>query len=84
LFADRGIRVKALCPGRFNTPLLLVLFAMHKKKAQRRRAHLPMGFGEAADIANGALFLASDDSRYVNAATFMVDGGASGAYLTPE
>jgi NAD(P)-dependent dehydrogenase (short-subunit alcohol dehydrogenase family) len=83
-FADRGIRVNALCPGPVNTPLLQELFAKDKKKAQRRLAHLPMGFGEAADIANGALFLASDDSRYVNAATFMVDGGASGAYLTPE
>jgi NAD(P)-dependent dehydrogenase (short-subunit alcohol dehydrogenase family) len=83
-FADRGFRVNALCPGPVNTPLLQELFAKDKKKAQRRLAHLPMGFGEAADIANGALFLASDDSRYVNAATFMVDGGASGAYLTPE
>ena len=83
-FADRGVRVNALCPGPVDTPLLRELFAKDEKKAQRRLTHLPMGFGEAADIANGALFLASDDSRYVNASTFMVDGGLSGAYLTPE
>ena len=83
-FADRGVRVNALCPGPVNTPLLQELFAKDKKKAQRRLVHLPMGFGEANDIANGALFLASDDSRYVNASSFMVDGGLSGAYVTPE
>ena len=82
-FADRGVRVNALCPGPVNTPLLQELFAKDKKKAGRRLVHLPMGFGEATDIANGALFLASDDSRYVNASTFMVDGGLSGAYVTP-
>jgi NAD(P)-dependent dehydrogenase (short-subunit alcohol dehydrogenase family) len=83
-FGQRGVRVNALCPGPVNTPLLQELFAKDEKKAQRRLVHLPMGFGEANDIANGALFLASDDSRYVNASTFMVDGGLSGAYVTPE
>ena len=80
----RGVRVNALCPGPVNTPLLQELFAKDKEKAQRRLVHLPMGFAEAREIANGALFLASDDSRYVTASTFMVDGGLSGAYVTPE
>lgn len=83
-FAKRGVRVNALCPGPVNTPLLQELFAKDKKKAQRRLVHLPMGFGEARDIAQGALFLASDESSYVTATTFMVDGGLSGAYVTPE
>ena len=83
-FAKQGVRVNALCPGPVNTPLLQELFAKDKKKAQRRLVHLPMGFGEARDIAQGALFLASDDAAYVTASTFMVDGGLSGAYVTPE
>jgi NAD(P)-dependent dehydrogenase (short-subunit alcohol dehydrogenase family) len=83
-FADRNVRVNALCPGPVNTPLLQELFAKDPEKAARRLIHLPMGFGEARDIANGALFLASDDSRYVTASTFLVDGGLSGAYVTPE
>jgi NAD(P)-dependent dehydrogenase (short-subunit alcohol dehydrogenase family) len=84
-FADRGVRVNALCPGPVNTPLLQELFAKDKKKAQRRLVHLPMGrFAEASEIAQGALFLASDDSSYVTASTFLVDGGLSGAYVTPE
>jgi NAD(P)-dependent dehydrogenase (short-subunit alcohol dehydrogenase family) len=84
-FARQGVRVNALCPGPVNTPLLQELFAEDPAKAQRRYVHLPPGrFAEPREIANGALFLASDESTYVNATTFMVDGGLSGAYLTPE
>jgi NAD(P)-dependent dehydrogenase (short-subunit alcohol dehydrogenase family) len=84
-FARQGVRVNALCPGPVNTPLLQELFAKDPKKAARRLVHLPMGrFAEAREIANAALFLASDESSYVNAATFLVDGGLSGAYVTPE
>jgi NAD(P)-dependent dehydrogenase (short-subunit alcohol dehydrogenase family) len=84
-FARQGLRVNALCPGPVNTPLLQELFAKDPAKAQRRYVHLPPGrFAEPREIANGALFLASDDSTYVNATAFMVDGGLSGAYLTPE
>ena len=84
-FARRGVRVNALCPGPVNTPLLQELFAKDPAKAQRRYIHLPPGrFAEPREIANGALFLASDESTYVNATTFMVDGGLSAAYLTPE
>ena len=84
-FAREGVRVNALCPGPVNTPLLQELFAKDPAKAQRRYVHLPPGrFAEPREIANGALFLASDDSTYVNATAFMVDGGLSGAYLTPE
>jgi NAD(P)-dependent dehydrogenase (short-subunit alcohol dehydrogenase family) len=84
-FARRGIRVNALCPGPVNTPLLQELFAKDEAKAARRLVHLPPGrFGEAREIANAALFLASDESTFVNATTFMVDGGLSGAYITPE
>ncbi|MEZ5075296.1 MAG: SDR family oxidoreductase [Solirubrobacterales bacterium] len=84
-FARRGIRVNALCPGPVNTPLLQDLFASDPGKAARRLVHLPMGrFAEASEIAKGALFLASDESSYVTASTFLVDGGLSGAYLTPE
>jgi NAD(P)-dependent dehydrogenase (short-subunit alcohol dehydrogenase family) len=83
-FAKRGVRVNALCPGPVNTPLLQELYAKDEVQAQRRLVHLPMGFGEASDIARGALFLASDDSRFVTATQFMVDGGLSGAYVTPE
>jgi len=84
-FARRGVRVNALCPGPINTPLLQELFASDPGKAARRLVHLPMGrFGEAEEIANAAIFLASDESSYVTASTFMVDGGLSGAYLTPE
>src|ERR671924_455970 len=81
----RGVRVNALCPGPVNTPLLQELFAKDPGKAARRLVHLPMGrFAEAREIANGALFLASDDSSYVTASTFLVDGGLSAAYVTPE
>ncbi len=84
-FGSRGVRVNALCPGPVNTPLLQELFAKHPAKAQRRLVHIPVGrFGEAREIAQGALFLASDDSSFVTASTFMVDGGISGAYVTPE
>ena len=84
-FARMGVRVNALCPGPVNTPLLEELFASDPEKAQRRLVHIPMGrFGEAREIASAALFLASDDSTFVTATTFMVDGGLSGAYLTPE
>ena len=84
-FARRGVRVNALCPGPVNTPLLQELFAKDPEKAARRKVHLPMGrFAEALEIAQGALFLASDDSSYVTASAFLVDGGLSGAYVTPE
>lgn len=84
-FARRGVRVNALCPGPVNTPLLQELFAKDPEKARRRLVHLPMGrFAEALEIANGALFLASDESSYITASSFMVDGGLSGAYVTPE
>ena len=84
-FARRGVRVNALCPGPVNTPLLQELFAKDAEKAARRLVHLPMGrFAEASEIAHAAVFLASDESSYVTASTFLVDGGLSGAYVTPE
>jgi NAD(P)-dependent dehydrogenase (short-subunit alcohol dehydrogenase family) len=84
-FARKRVRVNALCPGPVNTPLLQELFAADPEKAQRRYVHLPPGrFAEPREIANGALFLASDESIYVNATAFLVDGGLSAAYLTPE
>jgi NAD(P)-dependent dehydrogenase (short-subunit alcohol dehydrogenase family) len=84
-FARKGIRVNALCPGPVNTPLLQELFAKDPEKAERRFEHLPPGrFAEVRELAYGALFLASDDSTYVNASTFLVDGGLTGAYLTPR
>jgi NAD(P)-dependent dehydrogenase (short-subunit alcohol dehydrogenase family) len=84
-FARKGIRVNALCPGPVNTPLLQELYANDPEKAERRLEHLPPGrFAEVSELAHGALFLASDESTYVNASAFMVDGGLSGAYLTPR
>jgi NAD(P)-dependent dehydrogenase (short-subunit alcohol dehydrogenase family) len=84
-FARQGVRVNALCPGPVDTPLLQELFASDPAKAARRMVHVPPGrFGEAREVANAALFLASDESSYVNATTFLVDGGLSGAYVTPE
>ena len=84
-FARRGIRVNALCPGPVETPLLLRLFADDPAAFERRRAHLPMGrLATAREIASAALFLASDDASYVNGATFLVDGGLTAAYVTPE
>ena len=83
-FARRGVRVNALCPGPIDTPLLRELYANDEEAAQRRLVHIPMGrFGDAREIANGVLFLASDESSFVTASTFMVDGGISGAYVTP-
>jgi NAD(P)-dependent dehydrogenase (short-subunit alcohol dehydrogenase family) len=83
-FAREGIRVNALCPGPVNTPLLQELFAADPERAQRRLVHVPMGrFGEPEEIAAAVAFLASDDSSFVTANTFLVDGGISGAYVTP-
>jgi NAD(P)-dependent dehydrogenase (short-subunit alcohol dehydrogenase family) len=83
-FAKRGVRVNALCPGPVDTPLLRELYASDPVAAQRRMVHVPMGrFAAAEEIANAVLFLASDESSYVNAAEFLVDGGLSGAYTTP-
>ncbi len=83
-FARRGVRVNALCPGPVDTPLLRELFAKDPEKAARRLVHVPIGrFAHAEEIAQGALFLASDDSSYVTASTFLVDGGLSAAYTTP-
>jgi len=84
-FARRGVRVNALCPGPVDTPLLRELYANDPEQAERRLVHLPMGrFAKAHEIAQGALFLASDESSYVTASTFLVDGGLAAAYLTPE
>jgi NAD(P)-dependent dehydrogenase (short-subunit alcohol dehydrogenase family) len=84
-FARRGVRVNALCPGPVDTPLLRELYANDPAKAARRLIHLPMGrFALAREIANAALFLASDESSYVTASTFLVDGGLSSAYTTPN
>jgi NAD(P)-dependent dehydrogenase (short-subunit alcohol dehydrogenase family) len=84
-FARQGIRVNALCPGPVDTPLLRELFASDPAKAARRLVHVPMGrFAEAVEIANGALFLASDEASFITATSFLVDGGLSGAYVTPE
>jgi NAD(P)-dependent dehydrogenase (short-subunit alcohol dehydrogenase family) len=84
-FARRGVRVNALCPGPVSTPLLQELFAKDPEKAARRLLHIPVGrFAETEEIARAALFLASDESSYVTASAFMVDGGLSSAYLTPE
>jgi NAD(P)-dependent dehydrogenase (short-subunit alcohol dehydrogenase family) len=83
-FAREGIRVNALCPGPVNTPLLEELFAADPERAQRRLVHVPMGrFAEPEEIAAAVAFLASDDSSFVTASTFLVDGGISGAYVTP-
>lgn len=83
-FARQGIRVNALCPGPVNTPLLQELFAKDEERAARRLVHVPMGrFGEPEEMANAVLFLASDESSFMTASTFLVDGGISGAYVTP-
>ncbi len=83
-FAREGIRVNALCPGPVNTPLLKELFAKDEERAARRLVHVPMGrFGEPEEMASAVLFLASDDSSFMTATTFLVDGGISGAYVTP-
>lgn len=83
-FAREGIRVNALCPGPVNTPLLQELFAKDPERAARRLVHVPMGrFAEPEELANAVLFLASDESSFITANTFLVDGGISGAYVTP-
>jgi NAD(P)-dependent dehydrogenase (short-subunit alcohol dehydrogenase family) len=83
-FAREGIRVNALCPGPVNTPLLQELFAKDPERAARRLVHVPMGrFGEPEEMASAVLFLASDDSSFMTANTFLVDGGLSAAYVTP-
>jgi NAD(P)-dependent dehydrogenase (short-subunit alcohol dehydrogenase family) len=84
-FAAQGIRVNALCPGPVETPLLLRIFGDDPAAYARRRVHLPMGrLAKPREIVNAALFLASDESSYVNGATFLVDGGLTAAYVTPE
>ena len=83
-FARRGVRVNALCPGPVDTPLLRDLFSRDPEQAQRRLIHVPMGrFADASEIAAAALFLASDDSSFMTAAALLIDGGISGAYVTP-
>jgi len=83
-FARQGLRVNALCPGPVDTPLLRELYAADPEQAARRLVHVPMGrFARAEEIAQAALFLASDESSYVNATAFTVDGGITGAYTTP-
>jgi NAD(P)-dependent dehydrogenase (short-subunit alcohol dehydrogenase family) len=83
-FAREGIRVNALCPGPVNTPMLQELFAKDPERAARRLVHVPMGrFAEADEIAAAVTFLASDDASFITASTFLVDGGISGAYVTP-
>ncbi|UCR90089.1 3-oxoacyl-ACP reductase [Mycetocola spongiae] len=84
-FARQGIRVNALCPGPVNTPLLKELFAKDPEKAARRLVHIPLGrFAEPEELAAAVAFLASDDSSFMTANTFLVDGGISGAYVTPQ
>jgi NAD(P)-dependent dehydrogenase (short-subunit alcohol dehydrogenase family) len=83
-FARQGVRVNALCPGPVNTPLLQELFASDPERAARRLVHVPVGrFAEPVEMANAVLFLASDESSFMTASTFLVDGGISGAYVTP-
>jgi NAD(P)-dependent dehydrogenase (short-subunit alcohol dehydrogenase family) len=84
-FARQGVRVNALCPGPVETPLLLRIFGDDPAAYERRRIHLPMGrLAKPREIVNAALFLASEESSYVNGATFVVDGGLTAAYVTPE
>jgi NAD(P)-dependent dehydrogenase (short-subunit alcohol dehydrogenase family) len=83
-FARQGVRVNALCPGPVNTALLAELFATDPEQAARRLAHIPAGrFAEPEEMANAVLFLASDESSFITASQFMVDGGITGAYVTP-
>ena len=83
-FAREGIRINALCPGPVATPLLMELFAADPERAARRLVHVPMGrFAEPAEIAAAVAFLASDDASFMTASQFVVDGGITGAYVTP-
>lgn len=83
-FARHGIRVNALCPGPVNTPLLQELFAKDPERAARRLVHIPIGrFAEPEELAAAVAFLASDDSSFITASTFLVDGGIAGHYVTP-
>ena len=84
-FARQGIRVNALCPGPVETPLLLAIYGDDQSAFARRQIHWPTGrLGRPREIVNAALFLASDESSFVNGATFVVDGGLTAAYVTPE
>ena len=84
-FARQGIRVNALCPGTVETPLLLSIYGSDPGALERRRIHWPTGrLATPREIVNAALFLASDESSFVNGATFVVDGGLTAAYVTPE
>ena len=84
-FARQNVRVNALCPGPVETPLLLRIFGDDPAALERRRAHWPTGrLAKAREIVNGALFLASDESSYMTGSTFLVDGGLTAAYVTPE
>ncbi|WP_306205548.1 3-oxoacyl-ACP reductase [Actinoplanes sp. RD1] len=83
-FAREGIRINALCPGPVATPLLMELFAKDPERAARRLVHVPMGrFAEPEEIAAAVAFLASDDASFMTASQFVVDGGITGAYVTP-
>ena len=83
-FARRGVRVNTVCPGPVDTPLLRDLYAKDPDQAARRLVHIPMGrFARAEEIANAVLFLASDESSFMTATAFIVDGGITGAYTTP-
>jgi len=84
-FARQGIRVNSLCPGPVETPLLLRILGDEPAALERRRIHWPMGrMATPREVVNGALFLASDESSYVNGTSFLVDGGLTAAYVTPE
>ena len=84
-FARRGVRCNALCPGPVDTELLRELFASDRVQAERRLVHVPVGrFADATEIANAALFLASDESSYVTGSSLVVDGGITAAYVTPD
>jgi NAD(P)-dependent dehydrogenase (short-subunit alcohol dehydrogenase family) len=84
-FARQGVRVNALCPGPVETPLLLNIYGSDPAALERRRIHWPMGrLGKPRELVDAALFLASDESSFVNAATFVVDGGLTAAYVTPS
>jgi NAD(P)-dependent dehydrogenase (short-subunit alcohol dehydrogenase family) len=84
-FARRGVRVNAICPGPVETPLLMRLFESDPAAYERRRVHIPLGrLAQPREIAQGALWLASEDASYVTGSTFVVDGGITAAYVTPE